>query len=119
MTELLSTAERLRKKAQAKRDNSGSQVKSETILNTVVNFLNGEMDFTTVEHIYPPKKQRSQIVTRFNSIIKENDLDELVYAIEDDNHVYLTLLVERNENDSNENENDDSDEETSGVEVEA
>lgn len=100
---MLSQAELLRKKALAKRDNSGTQVKSETILNTVVNFLNDQsMDFTTVESLFPPKKQHSQIVTRFNNIIKENDLSELVYCVEDGEHVYLTLLVERDEDDSTE-----------------
>jgi hypothetical protein len=59
------------------------------------------MDFLAVSDIFAPKKPASQIVQRFRKVIIEQQLDELVYPVEDDGTVYLSLLVERDESAEN------------------
>ena len=105
MAELVTLADRLRNKANEKKDKAGSQVSSETILNIVVKFLNDDnMDYLAVSDTFTGNKPASQIVQRFRKVIIDQQLDELVYPVEDDGTVYLSLLVERDE----ENETDAS-----------
>jgi len=104
MSELVSIADRLRNKATAKKEKAGNRVSSDTILNTVVTFLNDNgMAFTTVEGLFPTSAKSAAIIGRFRNVIIENKLDDLVWPVEDDGHVYLTKLVENDdevENDS-------------------
>lgn len=104
MAELLSMADRLRNKANAKKDKAGSQVSSETITSIVVNFLNDDtMSYLAVSDTFGGNKPASQIVQRFRKVIIEQQLDELVYPVEDDGTVYLSLLVDRDEVTEDEN----------------
>ena len=123
MAEVISQAERLRRQIQARRDNAGKQVKKETRLNKIVSFLNDKngLEYVTVEDMYPKNKQKSQIVSAFEQVIKENDFADFVGATNDDDHVYLTLMMTRQEiAEYFENEeNGEVEENESGVEVEA
>ena len=99
MTELVSLADQLRNKAVAKKEKAANRVSSDTILAAVVNFLNDNgMEYVVVSH-YFPKSKPSAIIARFRNVIIENQLDELVWPVENDGSVYLTQLVE-NDNDA-------------------
>lgn len=83
----------LRNLANAKREKSGKRVSSTTLLAEVTDFLNDDDDeFRAVENIMPGSKL-SAVVARFRNIIVENKVDELVYPVISDDHVYLVKLV--------------------------
>jgi hypothetical protein len=99
MTETLDQATLLRNAAIAKKMKSGNRVSASTLLATVVGFLNNEnMLFLAVDDKFPNGTKHTAVVARFRSIILENKLDELVYPIVNDDHVYLVKLTEPEDN---------------------
>lgn len=92
--EALDQATILRNLANAKREKSGKRVSSTTLLAEVTDFLNDNNDeFRAVENVFPSNTKHSSIVARFRSIIVENKVDELVYPVIADDHVYLVKLT--------------------------
>lgn len=95
MSDTLDMATLLRNAAQAKRNKSQGRVSSTTLLATITEFLNNDnMQFVAVEDKFPSGTKHSSIVARFRNVIIENKVDELVYPIVNDDHVYLVKLVE-------------------------
>lgn len=97
--ETLTQAQLLRNMALAKKAKSGSRVAATTLLATVTTFLNDEnLQVLAVEDKFPSGTKHTAIVARFRSIIIENKLDELVYPVINDDHVWLVKLVESEDN---------------------
>lgn len=120
MTEIVSQREQLARKAQAKRDKKGTQVKSDTLLSRIVAFLNGSKECEHVDGVYPTDRPLSQVESSFNKVITENKYDDLVAAVNDGEHVWLTLMITRSElKEYFENEENGQVEDAPGVEVEA
>ena len=94
MSDTLDMATLLRNKANSARNKSNSRVSQTTLLAKITEFLNDDdMQFASVENLYPAGTKHSSIVARFRSIIVENKMDELVYPVNDENHVDLVKLV--------------------------
>lgn len=94
MADTLDMATLLRNAANAKRTKSQSRVSSTTLLAKVTEFLNdNDMQFVAVEDTFPSGTKLSAIVARFRNIIIENKVDELVYPVVNDDHVYLVKLT--------------------------
>lgn len=109
MSDAVSKLAILRGRAQAKREKKGKQIKSETLLAIVAEFLNTGNDQTTVENTYlttNPTKAYSAIEAAFNKVIDANNLSHLVACVSmgDEDHVYLVNMNEETENDEDENE---------------
>lgn len=98
----------LRARANKAKNRSEGRVSTETLYGIITSWLdNPGPGFTTVESVYlskNPSKSLSSIAAAFNKAIKENALDELCYAVAMDDSVYLTMLVE--DEDENDGEND-------------
>src|SRR6266403_5074942 len=95
----LDQATLLRNAALAKKNKSSQRVPATTLLAKVVGFLNnGNLQFLAVDDSFVPGTKHTAIVARFRSIIIENKLDDLVYPIINDDHVFLVTLVEEVEN---------------------
>ena len=87
--------------ALAKKNKSSQRVPATTLLAKVVGFLNDEnLQFLAVEDSFASGTKHTSIIARFRSIIIENKLDELVYPIVNEDHVYLVKLVENDGDDS-------------------
>lgn len=96
--ETLDQATLLRNAALAKKNRSGNRVPATTLLAKCVGFLNNDnQQFLAVEDMFPAGTKHTAIVARFRTVIIENKLDELVYPIVNDDHVYLVKLVETTE----------------------
>lgn len=103
----LDQAKMLRDAAIAKKQKSASRVTAATRLAVVIAFLNNDgLQFEAVEDTYAAGTKHTQIVAGFRSVIVENKLDELVYPIISDGHVFLVKLVDTTPVDD-ENEDDD------------
>ena len=91
----LDQATLLRNAALAKKNKSSQRVPATTLLAKVVSFLNNEnMQFLAVEDTFVPGTKHTAIIARFRSIIIENKLDDLVYPVVNEDHVYLVKLVD-------------------------
>ena len=97
--EALDQATLLRNAALAKKNKSSQRVPATTLLAKVVGFLNnGDLQFLAVEDTFVPGTKHTAIIARFRGIIIENKLDDLVYPVINDDHVFLVKLVEEVEN---------------------
>lgn len=91
----LTQAQILRNLAETKRNKSQNRVSSTTVLAEVTDFLNDDNDeFRAVENMFPNGTKHSSIVARFRNVIVENKVDELVYPVIADDHVYLVKLAQ-------------------------
>lgn len=99
--ETLTQAQLLRNMALAKKAKSGNRVPTPILLAAVTTFLNDEnLQVLAVEDKFAPGYKHTAIVARFRNIIIENKLDDLVYPVINDDHVWLVKLVE-SEDDEN------------------
>lgn len=79
--DVIDEAEMLRLAALADRDKSNNRVSKETVLLEISNFLNDKSAKSTTIKCYPVNTPPAQIVTRFKSILKSNNLTGLVWPM--------------------------------------
>jgi hypothetical protein len=95
MSETLSPIEVLRAQARANQQKSQNRVSSTVVRTFIVNFLNGSDDYVeNVETKLFHGAKAAAAVNRLRTVIKEDGLNELVWAIPTDNGATLVKLTD-------------------------
>src|SRR4051794_20473349 len=117
MSELvISQLELLRRQATAREENKSVQVTADQVAARIIAFMSDKdsVGYEAVENLFPAKYTHSAIVSRFDKVINDLQLRELVKVTRSDGHVMLVKMYD----DPVETDDDDDDTDI-GVEIEA